>query len=173
MSGNLQVPWWKSGVTSHSKNWQIWCSPWGGDALQYLMQLVATPDTDCYFSFWPPLVQGHIILFLLATCSVYPVWDRGQYFHVRMKSVPRVNCLLLMPRSLYMHIISRFDVSKTDWMMSVSITELIWQAKTWEKSNREVGNPRFVVFQLIVFLLYCVNWVILNLLRLPLDVNRL
>lgn len=27
MSGNLQVPWWKSGVTSHSKNWQIWCSP--------------------------------------------------------------------------------------------------------------------------------------------------
>ena len=31
------------------KNWEIWCSPWGGDALQYLMQLVATPDTDCYF----------------------------------------------------------------------------------------------------------------------------
>ena len=27
MSVNLQVPWWKSGVTSHSKNWQIWCSP--------------------------------------------------------------------------------------------------------------------------------------------------
>uniref|UniRef100_A0AAZ3SVX1 Insertion element IS150 protein InsJ-like helix-turn-helix domain-containing protein n=1 Tax=Oncorhynchus tshawytscha TaxID=74940 RepID=A0AAZ3SVX1_ONCTS len=22
-----QVPWWKSGVTSHSKNCQIWCSP--------------------------------------------------------------------------------------------------------------------------------------------------
>ena len=27
MSGNLQVPWWKSGVTSDSKNGQIWCSP--------------------------------------------------------------------------------------------------------------------------------------------------
>uniref|UniRef100_A0A8C7UMG5 Dynamin-1-like protein n=1 Tax=Oncorhynchus mykiss TaxID=8022 RepID=A0A8C7UMG5_ONCMY len=27
MSENLQVPWWKSGVTSHSKNWKIWCSP--------------------------------------------------------------------------------------------------------------------------------------------------
>jgi transposase len=39
---------WKSGVKSHYKNWQIWCSPWGGDALQYLMQLVATPDIDCY-----------------------------------------------------------------------------------------------------------------------------
>jgi hypothetical protein len=26
MSGNLQVPWWKSGVISHSKNGQIWCS---------------------------------------------------------------------------------------------------------------------------------------------------
>jgi transposase len=26
MSVNLQVPWWKSLVTSHSKNWQIWCS---------------------------------------------------------------------------------------------------------------------------------------------------
>ena len=42
----------KSGVSSHSKNWQIWCSPWGGDALQYLMELVATPDTDCYFWFF-------------------------------------------------------------------------------------------------------------------------
>ena len=58
MSGNLQVPWWKSGVASHSKNWQIWCSPWGGDALQYLMQLVATPSTDCYFWFWPLLCSG-------------------------------------------------------------------------------------------------------------------
>ena len=27
MSQNMQVPWWKSVVTSHSKNWQIWCSP--------------------------------------------------------------------------------------------------------------------------------------------------
>ena len=54
MSGNLPVPWWKSGVTSHCKNCQIWCSPWGGDAPQYLMQLVATPETDCYFWFWPP-----------------------------------------------------------------------------------------------------------------------
>ena len=27
MSRNLQVPRWKSEVTSHSKNWQIWCSP--------------------------------------------------------------------------------------------------------------------------------------------------
>uniref|UniRef100_A0A674DDL4 Tc1-like transposase DDE domain-containing protein n=1 Tax=Salmo trutta TaxID=8032 RepID=A0A674DDL4_SALTR len=44
----LAGAWWKSGVTSHRKNWQIWCSPLG-DALQYLMQLVATPDTDCYF----------------------------------------------------------------------------------------------------------------------------
>ena len=48
MSGNLQVPWWMSGVTSHSKNWQIWCSQLA-DELQYLMQLVASPDTDCYF----------------------------------------------------------------------------------------------------------------------------
>ena len=52
-SGNLQVPWWKSGVTSHSKNWQIWGRLWVGDALQYLMQLVATPDTDCYFILTP------------------------------------------------------------------------------------------------------------------------
>jgi hypothetical protein len=26
MSENLQVLWWKNGVTSHSKNSQIWCS---------------------------------------------------------------------------------------------------------------------------------------------------
>ena len=53
MFGNLQVPWWKSGATSHSKNWQIWCSPIGGDALQYLMLQVDTPDTDCYFDLPP------------------------------------------------------------------------------------------------------------------------
>jgi hypothetical protein len=32
------------------------------------MQLVATPDTDCYFWFWPPFVQGHVIPFMLVTC---------------------------------------------------------------------------------------------------------
>ena len=67
MSGNLQVPWWKTGVTSHSKNWQIWCSSWG-DALQYLVSGVVTSCIDCYFRFWPPFVQGHIIQFMLVTC---------------------------------------------------------------------------------------------------------
>ena len=90
MSGNLQVPWWKSGVTSHSKNWQIWCRPW--DALQYLMQLVATPDTDCYFWFWPPFVQGHIIQFLLVQClrnlfslclSCWILFCSYKYLHVK------------------------------------------------------------------------------------------
>ncbi len=33
MFENMQVPWRKSGVTAPSKNWQIWCSPWGWDAL--------------------------------------------------------------------------------------------------------------------------------------------
>ena len=27
MFGYLQVPWWKSAVTSQSKNWQVWWSP--------------------------------------------------------------------------------------------------------------------------------------------------
>jgi hypothetical protein len=27
MYRKLQVPWWKSEVTSHCKTWQIWCSP--------------------------------------------------------------------------------------------------------------------------------------------------
>ena len=52
-----QVPWWKSGVTSHSKNRQIWCCPRVGDALQYLMQLAATADTDCCFWFCPPFFR--------------------------------------------------------------------------------------------------------------------
>ena len=43
-----------TGKTSSS----LICSPWGRDALQYLMQLVATPDTDCYFWFWSPLCSG-------------------------------------------------------------------------------------------------------------------
>ena len=62
MSGNLQVHWWKSGVTSHSKNWQIWCSPWGGDAVlnaagghtrYWLLLLILTPPLfrDTLFSF--------------------------------------------------------------------------------------------------------------------------
>jgi hypothetical protein len=45
LAGALVEEW----GNTHSKNWLIWCSPRGGDALQYLMQLVATPDTDCYF----------------------------------------------------------------------------------------------------------------------------
>jgi hypothetical protein len=40
---------------------QTWCSPWIWDSMQYLMQLVATPENDYYFWFWPPFVQGHII----------------------------------------------------------------------------------------------------------------
>ena len=51
--------------------------------------------------------------------------------------------------------------------MSVSITELIWQAKTREKSNQEVGNLRFVVFQLFAIPIYSVNGVIM------IDVNSL
>jgi hypothetical protein len=57
--------------------------------------------------------------------------------------------------------------------MSVSITELIWQAKPEKKYNQEVGNLRFVVFQLISYRIYSVYGVILHFLRLSLDVNSL
>jgi len=30
-----KVPWWKSGVTSHCKNWQISCHSWGWDELYF------------------------------------------------------------------------------------------------------------------------------------------
>ena len=43
-------------ITTTVENGKIWCSPLGGDALQYLMQLVTTPDTDCYFL--SPLCSG-------------------------------------------------------------------------------------------------------------------
>jgi hypothetical protein len=47
----------------------IWCSPWGGDVLPYLMQLVATPETDSSFLILnSPPVQVHIIPFMLVTC---------------------------------------------------------------------------------------------------------
>jgi hypothetical protein len=42
-----------------------------------------------------------------------------------------------------------------------------------EKSNQEVGNLRFVVFQVIAYQIYSVYGVILHFLRLPLDVNSL
>ena len=58
-------------------------------------------------------------------------------------------------------------------MKSVSITELIRQAKTSDKSNQVVGNLRFVVFQHFAIPIYSVNRVILHSLRLPLDVNSL
>ena len=50
-------------------------------------------------------------------------------------------------------------------MVSVNITELIWQAKTR-------GKSRFVV-HLFDIPIYGVNGVILHFLRLPLDVNSL
>jgi hypothetical protein len=97
MSGNLQVPC-KSGVTSYSKNLQIWCSPRGGDALQYLMQLVATPDTDCYF--WPlPFVQGHINPFMLVTClwNMFSLclswWILCLYKYLHMVSLLKINAV--------------------------------------------------------------------------------
>ena len=51
--------------------------------------------------------------------------------------------------------------------MSVSITELIWQ----KKSNQEVGNLTFVVFQVIAYRIYSVYGVILHFLSL--DVKSL
>ena len=50
-------------------------------------------------------------------------------------------------------------------MMSVNITELIWQAKTWEKSNQEVGNLRFVGFQVLAYPINSVCGVILHFLK--------
>ena len=84
MSGNLQVPWWKSVVTSHSKNWQIWCSSGGGDALQYLMQLVATPDTDCYFDFGLPLCSGTHYSIYVSHMSVELVLFMSQLLNLVM-----------------------------------------------------------------------------------------
>ena len=101
VSRNLQVPWWKRGETSHSKNWQIWCSPSAGDALEYLMQLVPTPDTDCYFDFDPPpFVQGHIIQFLLVTC----LWN---VFSLCL------SCWILLCSYKYLHKINAVDSERT------------------------------------------------------------
>jgi hypothetical protein len=94
----LQVPLWKSGVTSHSRNWQIWCSPWGDDALQYLMQLMATPDTDCYF--WPPLCSGTHYPFMLVTC----LWN---LFSLCLRS------WILLCSYKYLHV--KFAVNKRSW----------------------------------------------------------
>ena len=55
----------------------------------------------------------------------------------------------------------------------MSITELIWQAKTWEESNQEVGHLRFVVFQSLAYRIHIEIWMRLHFLGHPLDVNRL
>jgi hypothetical protein len=57
--------------------------------------------------------------------------------------------------------------------MSVSITDLIWQAKNGEKTNQEVGNLMFVGFQVLAYPIYNLCGVILHFLRLSLDVNSL
>ena len=58
-------------------------------------------------------------------------------------------------------------------MMSVIITELIWQEKPEKKYNQEVGNLRFVVFQVIAYPIYSVYGDRVHFLWLPLDVNSL
>jgi hypothetical protein len=104
----------KSGVTPHSKNWQIWCSPWG-EALQYLLQLVATPDTDYYF--WTPLcVQGHINQFMLVTClwnlfSLMSVVLLCSYKYLHMLCLLKINC---------------FDIERT----------FLWVYCTWSFLNK-------------------------------------
>lgn len=48
-------PRWKSGVTTHSKNWQICCSPWGWEALtsiksSWWQQQILTATIDIVYS---------------------------------------------------------------------------------------------------------------------------
>ena len=45
--------------------------------------------------------------------------------------------------------------------------------KPEKQSNQEVGNLRFVVFEIIAYRIYSVYGVISHFLRLPLDVNSL
>ena len=73
--------------------------------------------------------------------------QKGQKPNIRDRrggySVPDANiCILLLVLDR-----KKSEVSKTVWIMSVSITELILQAKTWEKSNQEVRNLRFFFFK--------------------------
>jgi hypothetical protein len=101
MSRNLQVPWWKSWVTSHSKNLQIWCRPWGGDAMQYLIQLVATPDTDYYLWFWPlHLCSG-------THCSI-------SVSHMSVELVQFVCCWILLYSYKYLHMLNLLKINEVD-----------------------------------------------------------
>jgi hypothetical protein len=111
MSRNLQVPSWKSGVTSHSKNGQIWCSPWGGDVLQYLMQVVATPDTDCYFWFWPLLCSGTHYSISVRYMSVELVQFMSQLLNLVMSNI-----------STYFHKINTVDSERTFLFFAEFIT---------------------------------------------------
>jgi hypothetical protein len=76
---------------------------------------------------------------------INPLYCRGQYFDVWMEKVPILNCLFLRPRIYNMHIMIEMDrnhskASKTVKILSLSITELILQAKTGGKSNQEVAS---------------------------------
>jgi hypothetical protein len=98
MSGNLQVTRWKSGVTSHSKNLQIWCRPWG-DSQQYLV--VATPDTVT-FDFDPhPLCSGTHYYIAVSLMSVELVQFMSQLLN------------LVMSKQIFTHV--KFIFTKHSW----------------------------------------------------------
>jgi hypothetical protein len=150
MSGNLQVPWRKSGVTSHSKNWQIWCSPWGGYALHYLMQLVATPDTDCFdFDF----VQGHIIPFLLVTC----LWNMFSLC---------LSCWILLCSYKYLHMLSLLKINAVDsertflYLVSLysllSLKQVCWFTSAAANMHRITDLTYHIAFHL--FTMYYLTW---------------
>ena len=104
-------------------------------------------------------IGGSIFTFGWITC---PEWTA--YYSVTDANI----CIVLLELDIKHHV-----VSKTVWIMSVSRTELIWQVKTWETSNQEVGNLRFVVFQLSPHWRYRVILVMFHFPRLPLDANSI
>ena len=108
----------------------------------------------------------HYWCFMLKT-EVF-VWTKCSRLMKMDYSVPDPNiCILLVLDGKHS------EVSKTVWMMSVSITELMWQTKTWEKSNQDVGHLSCVVFQSLAYRIHIEIWMKLHFLGLPLDVNHL
>ena len=113
------------------------------------MQLVATPDTDCYFWFWPPFVQGHIIQFLLVTC----LWNVFSLSHL----------LNLMFIQIFTYV--KFAENKHSWQwediyfFAELLTEKLHKKLYKKNLNRFMEcRPWHLFFSYIFFDLICVNF---------------
>ena len=161
MSGNLQVPWRKSGVTSRIKNWQVWCSPMRRRCTAVLNAAGGHTRYWHLLLNWPPFVQGHIIPFLLVT----RLWNLFSLC---------LSCWILLCSFKYLHMLCLLKINAVDseWTLFNCVLLLEWvefisvnspRVKKYVKGASLSYFPACVVAGRFFWIVYVSSYTLMNL----------